>query len=70
MIEIKLEKSTLPKNNQKVKWQTNEDFDNKTWKEGTYSDDGQVFIYGYDEVSNIFDSAFSVLHWQPIKQLS
>lgn len=56
-IEIKLDKSTLPQDGQKVKYYTGE-----YWKEGIYDDKEQMFSVD----SKDFHFAWDVHEWQPV----
>ena len=37
-MEIKLDRTTLPTDKQKIKWQTQQDVNKGTWKEGTFTE--------------------------------
>lgn len=62
MIQIKLDKATLPNPDQKVKWQTYRDHFNEQWKFGVYSEEDSFFV----TFDNKWDSAFNVMHWEEI----
>jgi hypothetical protein len=73
LIAIRIDKNTLPKDGQKVKWQTYQDFNNEVWKEGHYivndesdGDDG-LFSVGFENTTDNWDLSESVLHWEAIK---
>lgn len=65
-VEVKIDKRTLPKDGQLIKWQTHSDQDNDIWKTGTYSDnDGfGLFLYNTSEKGAKRDKMWDVLHWK------
>lgn len=67
MTEIKLDRTTLPKNGQKVKWQTQEDIDTLSHKEGIFIEGDDIFCVGFEEEIDEWDSAWLVLYWEEIK---
>jgi len=66
LVEIKIDRKTLPKNGQKIKWQTYEDFNNNEWKEGVFSSGDDLFCVGFEFTPNDWDLSFKVLHWIPL----
>lgn len=64
MIEIKIDKKTLPKDGQKVKWQTYHDINNEIWKEGTFNQKEGIFCVGFDDNADKWDLALQVHHWE------
>lgn len=70
MIEIKIDKSTLPEDGQRVRWQTHDDFNKDIWKEGKYSDDDGygLFLYNIreDGSTSDWDLMWNVMHWELI----
>ncbi len=69
--EIKIDPATLPADRQKVKWQTQEDFDKGEWKEGEYQDDDGygLFLYNVKEdgTTSDWDLMWDVLSWEGIE---
>lgn len=63
-IEIKIDKRTLPKDGQLIKWQTHSDQDKDIWKTGTYSnnDDFGLFLYNINEKGTMSDR--NLIHWK------
>lgn len=72
MTEIKIDITTLPKDGQKVRWQTHKDEDNGEWKQGIYSDDDGygLFLYNMseDQTTSHRDRMWDVLHWEELAQ--
>ena len=66
LIEIKIDKSSLPKDGQKVRWQTQKDYNKEVWKEGIFSagNGDDLFCVGFEDKVEKWDMAFDVLHWQ------
>jgi len=62
-VEIKIDRSTLPKDGQKIKWQTQDDFDLNQWKEGQFCEGDDIFCEGFENIASKWDLSFSVLHW-------
>lgn len=70
MIEIKIDPRTLPKDGQKVRWQTQDDIDEREFKEGEYSEPDGLFLYNQiepEEFSN-WDTVYDVHHWELIDE--
>ena len=65
-VEVKIDRKTLPKDGQKIKWQTKIDFDKNEWKEGVFSSGDDLFCIGFGITHNDWDLSFKVLHWIPI----
>ncbi len=68
-MEIKIDTSTLPKDGSKVKWQTYDDINNESWKEGLYSEDEGgygLFLYNVqeDQSTSDWDIMWHVHHWE------
>ncbi len=71
-MEIKIDASTLPKEGSKVKWQTYDDINNDSWKEGQYSEDESgygLFLYNIrkDNSTSHWDNMWNVHHWEYVK---
>ena len=66
-IEIKIDRSTLPADGQKIKWQTYDDFNNQAWKEGTFNAGDDLFTVGFSDTAHDWNQSFGVLHWLPIQ---
>lgn len=65
MIEIKFDQSTLPKDGQKVEWQTYEDYKMGIWTKGIYIKSENLFLEGFKE-TGLFYFAQTVMHWKPL----
>lgn len=66
MTEIKIDRSSLPEDNQRVKWQTQDDIDNGTWKEGTFSEGDDIFCVGFEDTADKWDLSWQVHHWEAL----
>ncbi len=64
MIEIKIDRATLPKDGQKIRWQTQSDIINGTWKEGVFCEEEDAFNVGFEDVVQHWDLAWDVHHWE------
>lgn len=64
-IEIKIDRSTLPADGQEVEWQTQNDIDNNTWKQGTFSAGEDLFCVGFEDSCSSWNQSFDVHHWRP-----
>jgi hypothetical protein len=64
MIEIKIDRATLPKDGQKIRWQTQSDIINGTWKEGVFGEEEDAFNVGFEDVVQHWDLAWDVHHWE------
>ncbi len=64
IIEIKLDQSTIPQHNQKVRWQNLNDYSENVWKEGVYDADEEIFCVGNEDEVSDFDSVWQVARWQ------
>lgn len=67
IIELKIDKNTLPSDKQKVKWQTQKDFDKNEWKQGTFCSGENLFCVGFGNSFSKWDLCWEVLHWQNLK---
>ena len=65
--EIKLDRSTLPGDGQKVEWQTYDDLNSQEWKQGIFLAEDDLFCEGFDNVHSKWDLAFDVHCWRPIE---
>ncbi|WP_372772130.1 hypothetical protein [Mangrovibacterium sp.] len=65
-IEIKIDRSTLPSDGQKVEWQTYEDLNNQKWKQGIYHEDEECFSEHFEDIATKWDLVWDVFHWRPI----
>jgi hypothetical protein len=68
MIEIKLDRQTLPNDGQKVKWQTTSDINNRSWKEGIFSEGDDLFCVGFEKTAHKWDTAWDVHFWEPLPE--
>jgi len=66
IIEVKINRRTLPKDGQKIKWQTQDDFDNEVWKEGTFVSGDDIFCVGFEDTAKEWNCSWVVLHWEAI----
>lgn len=70
MTEIKIDPTTLPKDGQKVRWQTYSDQNKGEWKTGVYADDNGygLFLYNVreDGTTSNWDLMWDVFHWEEI----
>lgn len=66
--EIQIDRTTLPPDGAKVKWQSQNDFDNDIWKEGTFCDGDDLFLVGFENSASKWDSSWDVLHWELIEK--
>ena len=66
VIEIKLDKTSLPTHRQKVKWQTYTDINNGTWKQGVFDAKEQLFLVGFKKTYSKWDLAYDVHQWEKI----
>jgi len=64
LVEIKIDRSTLPNDGQRVKWQTYEDANKRIWKEGVFSAGEDCFCEGFDDVVRKWDLIWNVFHWR------
>jgi hypothetical protein len=64
MIEIKIDRASLPKDGQKIRWQTQSDIINGTWKEGVFCEEEDSFNVGFEDVVQHWDLAWDVHHWE------
>lgn len=62
-VEIEIDRTTLPQDGQKVRWQTHQDFNNEIWKEGVFCSGDDLFVS-----NGAPDLSFHVLHWEAGKQ--
>lgn len=67
-MEIKIDRTTLPADGQKVRWQTHSDFDNNTWQQGVFSqqDESGIFCVGFKNTVSKFNSSWDVIYWEPL----
>lgn len=61
---VKIDRHTLPKDGQQVKWQTHEDYTEEKWKEGTFSEGDDFFLVGFKKSASDWDSSEDVYRWQ------
>ncbi len=66
MTEIKIDKTTLPNDGQKVKWKTYDDINNETWKEGIFDEQEGMFCVGFNDTTDRWDTIFDVHHWEEL----
>jgi hypothetical protein len=59
IVEIKIDRTSLPKDGQKIKWQTQIDLDFGLWKYGKFSEGDNLFV----KSSSYWDLTYMVLHW-------
>lgn len=64
---IKINKKTLPKDKQKVEWQTYQDINNNSWKQGVFVSGDNLFCIGFGDSHSKWDSSFDVFHWRKLK---
>ena len=64
MVEIKIVRASLPKGGQKIRWQTQSDIINGTWKEGVFCEEEDAFNVGFEDVVQHWDLAWDVHHWE------
>jgi hypothetical protein len=64
MVEIKIDRASLPKDGQKIRWQTQSDIINGTWKEGVFCEEENAFNVGFEDVVQHWDLAWDVHHWE------
>ena len=67
IVEIQIDRSTLPADEQKVKWQTYDDFNNMVWKEGTFCAAEDHFAVGFSDSAQNWDLVWDVHRWQPLE---
>ena len=65
-IELKIDKTTLPKDNEQVAWQTQEDFDNDRWKVGCFVEGDNLFGEGFEEHIPKWNVSWDVIWWKPL----
>ena len=68
MTEIKIDRSTLPKDGQKIRWQTAVDIDHSMWKHGIFVEGDDIFHEGFDDTSGVWDTSFEVHHWESLEK--
>jgi hypothetical protein len=66
LIEVKIDRKTLPLDGQRIKWQTPKDQMLNRWKEGVFSQGDDLFLVGFNETSYDWDLADNVIHWTKI----
>lgn len=66
-MEIEIDKLTLPSDGEKIVWQTEEDFENGTWKQGVFNSGDDLFLEGFEDTATKWDLSWNVLHWKPFK---
>ncbi len=67
-IEIKIDRSTLPADGQKIEWQTYDDINNDTWQQGTFCEGDDLFCVGFEDTCSNWDQSFNVFHWRAIEE--
>lgn len=66
-IEIKIDRSTLPSDNQKVEWQTYNELGTEEWKQGTFAEGDDLFLVGFEESTSQWDMSFDVFQWRALE---
>jgi len=67
IIEIKIDRSTLPNDGQKVRWQTQKEINNdNSWREGTFTEGDDNFSVGFEDTTSYWDLVWDVHHWEYI----
>ena len=66
MVEIKIDRASLPKDGQKIRWQTQLDIINGTWKEGVFCEEEDAFNVGFEDVVHHWDLAWDVHRWESL----
>ncbi len=66
IIELKIDKKTLPKDGQKIEWQTQEDFDNDVWQQGHFSSGDDVFCIGFEDKVKKWDLSWNIIQWRAL----
>lgn len=69
-IEIKIDRTSLPKDKQQIRWQTHEDFDKGVYKSGVFEEGDDLFCEGFEPFYKKWDLSQQVLHWKPLKEPS
>ena len=68
MTEIKIDRSTLPKDGERVKWQTYEDLCEEVWKEGIFSEGDDIFCIGFGDTAKDWNLSWQVQHWESLER--
>lgn len=66
IVDIKIDRSSLPKDDSKIEWQTQNDFDNEVWQKGMFCDGDDNFLVGFTESHSNWSLVWEVLHWRYI----
>lgn len=66
MTEIKIDRRTLPNDRQKIRWQTQADINNETWKEGIFCESDDIFCVGFEDIADMWDLVWDVHHWEAL----
>jgi hypothetical protein len=64
--QLKIDKTTLPKDNEQIAWQTQKDFDNGNWKIGVFVEGDDLFAEGFEEKISKWDVSWDVIQWKPL----
>ena len=65
-IELKIDKTTLPKDGEQIAWQTQEDYDNERWKIGQFIEGDNLFGEGFEEKIAKWNVSWDVIWWKPL----
>ena len=71
IIELKIAKNTLPKDGQKIMWQTGIDVNANEWKQGVFCEGDNFFLYDENQKDGTYhnwDESWDVVKWKPMKK--
>lgn len=69
IVDILINRDTLPNDNQLIRWQTQQNFNNNTWKVGRFNSTDELFTEGFETTSSNWDMSRDVLRWQSISDV-
>lgn len=66
LIELKIDRTTLPEDVQSIKWQTHKDFQTGKWKYGRFKSRDDLFCVGFIDLVDFWNFSWEVFHWKAL----